>query len=104
MGAPNTTDGPWLVNPAVAFIEVPDRDAPICALLWPTDLRSEAETLANAYQLAASGALYDALETLLAAVDKMDRGPSNGGGVLPIDKALATGGARTALALARGES
>lgn len=56
------TAAPWLVNPSSAWIEVPDVDAPICALLWPTDLRSEDETFANARLIAASPALLEALE------------------------------------------
>lgn len=41
------TAGPWFVNPVKAWVEIPGQDAPICALLWPTELRSEDETFAN---------------------------------------------------------
>ena len=42
------TPGEWLVDPFRARIVVPDSDAPICEMLWPTKLRSESETEANA--------------------------------------------------------
>lgn len=64
MGAPGTTPGPWWVNPLSAWVEIPTADAPICAMLWPTDLRSEDETFANARQIAASDEMYDALDAL----------------------------------------
>jgi hypothetical protein len=42
---------------------VPDRDAPICGMLWPTDLRSEDETFDNARLIAAAPELLEALLT-----------------------------------------
>lgn len=77
MGAPGTTPGPWFVSPLSAQIEVPDRDAPICQLLWPTDLRSEDETFANARQMAASGDLYDALAGIMARLDRGHNAPGH---------------------------
>lgn len=54
------TPGPWRVNAGFARVEVPDRDAPICELLWPTELRSEDETRANARLIAAAPDLLEA--------------------------------------------
>jgi len=42
------TGGKWLVNPFRAQVDVGGIDAPICQMLWPTKLRSEDETEANA--------------------------------------------------------
>lgn len=80
MGAPGTTSGEWAVHPHAAYV-VPKahvsrpiggaEDAEldlatyaqeICALHWPDRHRTEAEVRANAHQIAASGALFDALE------------------------------------------
>ena len=58
------TAGEWLVNPVNARVELAGADAPICALLWPTDLRSEAETFANARLIAASPELLSALKAI----------------------------------------
>jgi hypothetical protein len=60
------TAGPWLVNPVSAWIEIPNADAPICALLWPTDLRSEDETFANGRLISAAPDLLSALLWLRA--------------------------------------
>lgn len=59
------TPGPWLLDPVSAWVVVPDRDAPICALLWPTELRSEDETFANARLIAAAPDLLEALEGMV---------------------------------------
>lgn len=48
-----------------------------------------------------AGTLLAALCGLLAIVDQMDKSPSAGGGVLPVDKALATRNARAAIEAAR---
>lgn len=53
------TPGPWLINPEKAWIEIPNADAPICAMLWPTRLRDEDETRANARLIAAAPDLLD---------------------------------------------
>ena len=63
------TPGPWVVNPFTARIDVPGRDAPICALLWPTDLRSEDETFANGRLIASAPDLLAALEWMVANDD-----------------------------------
>ncbi|NYD88794.1 hypothetical protein HD841_000563 [Sphingomonas melonis] len=63
------TLGRWVVNPFTARIDVPGRDAPICALLWPTDLRSENETFANARLIAASPTMFSYIERKAAAGD-----------------------------------
>lgn len=60
------TPGPWVVDPISAWVALPDRDAPICAMLWPTELRSEHETMANARLIAAAPELLQALENMVA--------------------------------------
>jgi len=55
------TPGPWIVNPFNAWVELPGVNAPICAMLWRTELRSEDETLANARLIAAAPELVEAL-------------------------------------------
>lgn len=60
------TPGPWLVSPFVARVDNPRDNLPICALLWPTDERSEDETEANARLIAAAP---DLLEAANAAFD-----------------------------------
>lgn len=57
------TAGPWFVNPLKAWVEIPSADAPICAMLWPTDLREEDETFANARLIAVAPDLLRELET-----------------------------------------
>lgn len=47
------TPGPWAVNPTKAQIDDMNTLVPICALLWPTDLRTEEQTLANGEYIAA---------------------------------------------------
>lgn len=65
------TPGPWAVNPFKATVdECDDRGPlPICAMLWPTDRRSEAETEANACLIAASTDMYDALQDALKVAE-----------------------------------
>lgn len=63
------TEGEWLVHKLAAYV-VPagfenapvDDCRPICALLWPTEVRSEAETKANAHMIAASTAMLETLK------------------------------------------
>jgi len=66
------TKGPHVVNPFKAQIEAvcDGPDAPICQMLWPTDLRSEEETLANAQLYAAAPEMFDLLEMLATASRK----------------------------------
>lgn len=57
------TPGPWFINNYNAQI---DADAfgnkPVCQLLWPTAIRSENETLANARLIAAAPELLEVLK------------------------------------------
>ncbi|MBX3447545.1 MAG: hypothetical protein KF765_12395 [Parvibaculaceae bacterium] len=62
------TPGEWRVHTKAAFVvpagyeNAPTHDCqPICALLWPTPLRSEAETRANATLMAAAPAMIEVL-------------------------------------------
>jgi hypothetical protein len=57
------TPGPWTVNKTAALINAPDSES-ICLLRWPTTVRTEVETKANATLIAAAPDLLDALETL----------------------------------------
>ena len=66
------TPGPWIVNPFCAQVDcgavsVKGGLLPVAQMLWPTDERSEAETVANARLIAASPDLLAACE----AVDRM---------------------------------
>jgi hypothetical protein len=63
------TAGPWIVHPALARVDcqkVSEKGGPlpVCQMLWPTDERSEDETEANAYLIAAAPELYAALVEL----------------------------------------
>lgn len=58
------TPGPWAVHPVRAQVDafatgVPE---PICQFLWPTTVRSEAETEANAHLIAAAPELLAGLK------------------------------------------
>lgn len=58
------TPGPWAVNPVRAQVDSPQpcddgSPVPICALCWPTKYRSEDETEANAFLIAAAPDLLD---------------------------------------------
>lgn len=55
------TAAPWAVHPINAQVDALPSCTPVCQLLWPTDLRSEDETEANAHLIAAAPALYEAL-------------------------------------------
>lgn len=52
------------MNPAIARVDAFDKivPTPVCALLWPTDLRTEAETEANARLIAAAPDMLAALQ------------------------------------------
>lgn len=39
------TPGPWAVNPCKAVVDEMATLTPMCAMLWPTDLRTEEQTL-----------------------------------------------------------
>lgn len=65
------TWAPWIVHPVEARVDSQQLSEiggllPICALLWPTDERSEAETEANANLIAASPELYEALKGVIS--------------------------------------
>jgi hypothetical protein len=55
------------------------RPVPVCQLLWPTTKRSEEETWANGYLIAASPKLLAALKRLLAVVEPDDTAPWDAG-------------------------
>ncbi len=69
------TPGPWAVNPVSAQVDAAGMKRgkrvtiPVCKLLWPTTLRDEAETFANAQLIAAAPML---LTELKAAVDLVE--------------------------------
>lgn len=65
------TPGPWAVNPKVAQVDAfsTGRPLPVCAVLWPTEERTEAETEANAWLIAAAPNLLDQLAELVADVE-----------------------------------
>ena len=60
------TPGPWAVNPFAAQVDAFNENggATVCELLWPTEVRSEAETEANARLIAAAPDLLAALKAL----------------------------------------
>lgn len=95
------TPGPWIVNPFCAQVDshAVDEDGdpiPVCQLLWPTDLRSEAETMANAaFIVRACNSHYELLEALEAMVSEYVAGDHI--------KNLAAVAARAAIAKAKGE-
>lgn len=57
------TPGPWQINPVNAQVDAfnTGEGLAICKMLWPTKLRSEAETEANARLIAAAPELYEAV-------------------------------------------
>jgi hypothetical protein len=61
VSAAKHTPGPWVVDGKQAWVTQGTRDLPIAALLWPTSLRSEDETMANARLIAAAPELLEAL-------------------------------------------
>lgn len=85
------TKGPWAVNPLNAQVDAFGEDGAVavCALLWPTDRRSEAETEANAHLIATGPDLYRALKAVVAIADR---------------KTVEFDAARAALSRARGET
>lgn len=65
------TPGPWAVNPVAAWVDCGQLDedgdpTPVCALAWPTIYRSENETEANGYLIAAAPDMLEALQMLVA--------------------------------------
>ena len=65
------TPGPWVVHPLKATVDAAHDGGmlPICAMLWPTEERSEDETEDNADLIAAAPDLLEALQELLDHVD-----------------------------------
>lgn len=93
------TKGPWFVNPVNAWVEIPGQDAPICALLWPTDLRSEGETFANGRLISASPELL----AELIALRRRFHSACRAGGSDDEIVLLSTPGADAAIAKALGK-
>jgi len=56
------TQEKWAVNPVCAQVDALPSKLPICQLLWPTSDRSESETEANAFLIAAAPRIAKALE------------------------------------------
>jgi hypothetical protein len=64
------TQGEWAVNPTLAQIDAFESSpAPVCQMLWPTELRSEAQTFANAAYIAAAqpSVVLELIERIRAA-------------------------------------
>src|SRR5690606_27092847 len=61
------TPGPWGVNPWRAVVDEMETLTPICGMLWPTELRTEEQTLANAQHIAT----FDP-PTVLALLDEIE--------------------------------
>lgn len=71
------TPAPWAVHPVMAQIDGmgASRPKPVCRMLWPTNLSTEGETLANAQlQVAMRNALPVLLEIVEAAAAYADAG------------------------------
>ena len=107
------TPGSWVINPFVAQVDAfnDEGPAPVCKMLWPTDLRSEAETEANARLIAAAPEMLAALEYIAWGREKptpeeQARDIANavrfmaGRPAYPVDRVVAM----AALAKARGET
>lgn len=60
---PKFTPGPLFVNDINAIVEDAD-GVPTCKLLWPTTLRTEEETRANANLYAIAPEMYEELASL----------------------------------------
>jgi hypothetical protein len=74
------TPGPWAVHPVLARVDAFDAidpsgldgdGLPICQMLWPTELRSEDETDANARLIAAAPELLEALKAARTALNSV---------------------------------
>jgi hypothetical protein len=69
------TPGPWAANPFIAQVDSGQLDGsdliPIAQLLWPTELRSEAETQANARLMAAAPEMLDLIETQAREIERL---------------------------------
>lgn len=67
------TTGPWVVNDYCAQVDEEKTGLPVLRLLWPTDKRTEAETLSNAQLVAAAPDMYAALEHAAANMPHPDK-------------------------------
>jgi hypothetical protein len=85
----------WIVNESKAQVDaiVKGKPVPVCKMLWPTKLRSEAETRDNANLIAAAPNLLDAVHDLLD-MDTHDD---------PEERSAIFSKARAAIAKAKGE-
>ncbi len=93
------TPGKWVVHPGRAWIcPAQGLEAPIAAMKWPTNIRSEAETMANAQLMAASPKLLESTEWLLWTLQNVLAGKR----VSDADEAISH--AQKAIALATGET
>ena len=65
------TPGPWVVHPTVAQVDAFHhcKPVPICRLLWPTVMRDEATTMANAKLIASAPDLLAALKECAAQLN-----------------------------------
>lgn len=102
------TPGPWAVHPDDARVDafVGGNPYPICLLLWPSDMRSEAETYANARLIAAAPTMLAALEAasgyLLNAKIDLETGVPKRTAIQTINGGLSI--IRAAIAQAKGET
>jgi hypothetical protein len=73
--AEKATAGPWAVHPSVAQVDAfTPHPVPVCQLLWPTELRTEAETEANAAFIATSRtAAPIAYRGLLVSIEGLEK-------------------------------
>ena len=68
------TGGEWAVNPFAALVDSSELDGnadpiPVCQMLWPTDLRSEAATEANARWISLTGSEENRAKIIAALVE-----------------------------------
>ena len=58
------TEGPYSVDEFAAIVNAPD-GTPVCKMLWPTTIRSEQETKANAELFAKAPEMYESLKNFV---------------------------------------
>lgn len=96
---------PWAVNPFFAQVDAFPGGAlvPVCQMLWPTESRTEEETLANAARIVLAvnshDALVEVLDGLIGAVEAEVNEKGGGGFIL-----ARLSDARAALSKATGET
>lgn len=102
-----STPGPWKVNPFraqvdCARVEEGDVDLiPVCKMLWPTKLRTEDETFANAALIAEAPAM---LMSLVELVDLMRKYEMDTDADAPAENRMMMQRADAVIAAARGEA